>query len=119
LARYYISITGLCLKRPWYLPRFWRHAMNSMAQAKQAEGVVLAKARSMNGVHHTLSVWEGEAAMRKFLYRGAHREAIRAFSAIAVGKTFGYSSDTIPDWPEVHRLWNEHGVDYEQRQAAE
>ncbi len=108
----YISITGLRLKRPWHALRFWRHAIPAMRQARQAPGNLQARAKTIAGVRHTLSVWESKAAMRAFLYAGAHKRAIKAFPIIATGQTFGFESDRVPDWDEVHRLWQEHGRDY-------
>ncbi len=108
----YISITGLTLKGPFAAPRFWWHALRSMAQAKAAPGNISADARTINGVQHTLSIWEDKAAMRRFLVAGAHAQAMRAFPAIARGSTFGFEAETAPTWDEVHRLWLERGVAY-------
>lgn len=108
----YVSITGLRLKRIWHLARFWRHALASMYQATQSDGNLLAEARTIRGVHHTLTVWEDETAMRRFLYRGAHRDAIKAFPDFAYGKTFGFVTDEPPRWDQVHELWLKHGEDY-------
>ncbi len=70
------------------------------------------KRKTIDGVHHTLTVRESEAHMRRFLYRGAHREAIGAFPDIATGKTFGFETERVPDWSEVHALWRERGRAY-------
>ena len=66
----------------------------------------------VNGVHHTLTVWESEAAMRAFVTTGAHRRAIRAFPAMATGMTFGYETECPPAWNRVHDLWRQHGQAY-------
>jgi len=108
----YISITGLELRHWWHFPRFAWHAMRSMAQARAADGNISATARTINGVNHTMTVWENETAMRRFLYRGAHRQAIAAFPAIADGKTFGFHADAPPGWDEVPHLLSEQGRDY-------
>ena len=108
----YVSITGLRVKSIWQELRFWHHALASMAQAKRSDGIISADARTINGIRHTLTVWETETAMRRFLYRGAHRRAIRVFPAIAAGKTFGYVTGEPPDWDQVHEIWLEHGKDY-------
>jgi quinol monooxygenase YgiN len=105
----YISITGLELKRFWHALAFWVHAMRSMAQARAAAGNIRADARTINGVHHTLSVWTDRAAMRAFLTADHHAEAMRVFPKIATGKTFGFTATEVPDWPEMHRLWRERG----------
>lgn len=109
---YYISITGLRLKRPWHMIRFFRLAGPAFRQAKAAKGNISAETKTIDGVHHTLSVWENEDAMREFIYSGVHMKAIKSFSDIATGKTFGYESADIPDWQEVRRLWDEKGREY-------
>ena len=108
----YVSITGLRLKRPWHIFRFYRHAVPSFREARSAKGNQKAEVKTINGVHHTLTVWDTEASMRDFIYSGAHLNAIRAFGSIATGKTFGFETDQIPDWDAVHRLWSEYGEKY-------
>jgi len=108
----YVSITGLRLKRPWHVFRFYRHAIPSLRQANDAPGNLRTEVRTINGVHHTLTVWQNEAAMRAFLYSGAHGRAIRAFRQIATGKTFGFHTENVPGWGEIHEIWNSRGRDY-------
>ncbi len=117
-ATVYVSITGLRMKSPWHALRFWWHAVPSMVQAQRTPGCLSASARRINGIQHTLTVWEDERAMRRFLYRGAHGRAIRAFQSIGTGKTFGYATDRIPDWSEVHGLWRAHGRNYGERRPG-
>ena len=112
-SQVYVSITGLRVRHWWQEFRFWRHAVASMRQARRCEGNLVAEARTINGIRHTLTVWETEAAMRRFLYRGAHQQAIRAFPGLATGKTFGYLTDTPPDWDQVHQMWQDRGVSYQ------
>lgn len=108
----YVSITGLKLKSPWHLLRFYWHAVPSLRQARMAPGNLSADVKTINGIYHTLTAWEGEAAMREFLYAGAHKRAISAFRTIATGKTFGFETDHVPGWDEVHDLWRKHGRAY-------
>jgi hypothetical protein len=108
----YISITGLRTRGPLQVPLFWMHAIPAMAQAQQAVGNITAQARTINGVHHTLSVWTDKEAMKKYIYSGAHLKAIRAFKKIATGKTFGFEADHVPSWEEVHEIWLQKGRDY-------
>jgi len=105
----YISITGLRLKSPLATPRFWWHALRSMAQARSAPGNISTDARSIGGVQHTLTVWTDQAAMRAYLVAGSHLQAMRAFRSIATGKTIGYTSETIPSWEEARSIWEERG----------
>lgn len=101
----YVSITGLQVRRAWHIPLFWVHAMRSMAQARAAAGNISAEARTINGVHHTLSVWTDGDAMRAYLTAGAHLDAMRLFPRIATGKVIGYLTQEVPDWDQVHAIW--------------
>jgi hypothetical protein len=105
----YISITGLRLKSVIHAPRFWWFAVRSMMQAQAAAGNISANARTINGIHHTVSVWENKEAMRAYLLAGAHIKAMRIYKKIATGKVLGFEADTAPDWSEVHELWREKG----------
>ena len=68
-------------------------------------GLIQVETRQINGVHHTLSIWDDETSMRKFLVTGAHLNAMRAFKRIATGKTIGFSTVTPPEWSQVHDIW--------------
>ncbi len=105
----YVSITGLTLKSRRHVFRFWWHAIGSMTQAKRAPGNRSAEARTIDGVHHTLSVWDDEQAMRAYLGSGAHLRALRAFRQIATGKTIGFVANAAPSWDEVHDIWLSRG----------
>ena len=109
MAEFYISITGLILKSRFSTPLFWWHAIRSMQQAREAEGNLHADARTINGVHHTISAWRVEADMRRYLVSGAHLQAMKRFPRIATGKTLGFVAASVPEWDEVHRLWLENG----------
>ena len=101
----YVSITGLRLRGRRHLVRFWWHAVRSMAQARRAPGNLRAETRTIQGIHHTLSVWTDERAMRTFLISGAHRDAMKVFHAIATGRTLAFTTDQPPDWETSHRRW--------------
>ncbi|SEP65794.1 hypothetical protein SAMN05428995_101422 [Loktanella sp. DSM 29012] len=105
----YISITGLTVRRPWHTPIFWALAVQSMMQAREADGNLSADARTIDGVHHTLSVWTDQAAMRAYLTTGAHLKAMRRFSSIATGKVVGYMTAQVPDWADVPAIWRDRG----------
>jgi quinol monooxygenase YgiN len=105
----YVSITGLRVRRAWHVPIFWLHAIKSMMQARRAPGNISAQARTIKGVHHTLSVWTDKQAMRAYLTTGAHLTAMRLFRKIATGKVVGYTTGQPPDWAEVHAIWQEQG----------
>jgi hypothetical protein len=98
----YVSVTGLSIKSAWHAPpRFWWHALRSMAQARAAEGNLFADARIVEGIHHTLTVWRSEAAMRAYLRSGPHLVAMRALASIGTGRVLGYTCAEKPGWDEV------------------
>lgn len=101
----YVSITGLKLKSPFYAPAFWWHAVRSMRQAYAAAGLISAQARKIGDVHHTVTLWEDEAAMRAYLVTGAHLGAMKAFHRLATGRTVGFACETPPTWAQVPDLW--------------
>jgi quinol monooxygenase YgiN len=80
-----------------------------MAQARSAPGNISADTRTIDDVHHTLSVWTDQAAMRAYLTAGPHLEAMRLFPTIATGKVVGYLTREVPEWSEVHAIWMEQG----------
>lgn len=105
----YVSITGLKLKSLLHAPAFWWHAIRSMGQAQSAPGLISADARQINGIHHTLTIWETEVAMRAYLVTGAHLAAMKSFHGIATGRTIGFLTESAPDWDEVHAIWVRRG----------
>lgn len=109
MTQVYVSITGLRLKGQRLFFRFWWHAIRSMAQARRAEGNIATDARLIDGVHHTRTVWRDEGAMRRYLVAGAHLQAMKAFGSIATGKTLGFYCDSVPDWDNVHQVWQLRG----------
>ena len=106
----YIAITGLQLKCLAYWPLFGWLAMRAMAQAKAAPGLLRAEGRKINGVYHTLSVWQDKNAMLAFMTTGSHRHAMRYFPRIATGKTVGFYAAHVPAWSEVHGLYQAQGI---------
>ena len=105
----YVSITGLKLKSIIHAPEFWWHAISSMAQAKRAAGNLSTDARTINGVHHTVTLWENREAMLAYLRSGAHLKAMKSFKRVGTGKVLGYEADQAPAWGEVHDLWQTKG----------
>ena len=108
----HVSVTGLTPHGIWQVPLFWRHAIPSMVQARRAPGNLFAAARKVDGVQHTLTVWEDAAAMRAFVSSGAHLAAMQAFRRIGTGRIGGYTSATMPGWDEALAFWHEHARQY-------
>lgn len=109
---FYVSITGLRAKGLLGFLSFIRHAIPSKVQAESAPGVLHVSVKRVNGIQHTLTAWESEAHMRRFVYSGPHKQAIRVFRKIATGKTLGYVTRVLPLWSEVHEIWRTQGREY-------
>lgn len=108
----YVSITGLRLKRWWHIVPFWRHAGPCFRAASNAPGNLAVMAKTVDGVRHTVTVWQDREAMQSFVFTGPHAEAIAAFNSFATGKTCGYETDTMPTFEEAHAHWHAHGITY-------
>ena len=80
-----------------------------MPQAKSADGCLSADARTINGVHHTLTVWTSRTAMLAYLSEGVHLNAMKVFKSFATGSVYGFEIATVPEWPIVHDLWLDKG----------
>ena len=59
-----------------------------------------------------MTAWESKEATQRFVYGPVHTQSIQAFPKYFTGRTFGYTSTSLPDWDEVHRIWAERGVAY-------
>ena len=108
----YISVTGLELQSPWKLLIFYSNAIPSLLEAKSSRGNVSVEVRNMNGVKHTLSVWESEEHMKKFMYSSDNKKAIEAFTKAAKSKILGFNSEEVPDWKQLHQMWLSNEQDY-------
>lgn len=108
----WISITGLRLKRFWYLPVFLRYALPSLRQAESAPGCLLAEAKRINGVFHTVTVWNSREETRAFAGSGIHKKAVKVFSRFFTGHILGYEATEVPTWPEAHRSCLDRGRIY-------
>ncbi|MEL7105962.1 MAG: hypothetical protein AAGM21_08575 [Pseudomonadota bacterium] len=112
MAQVYVSVTGLKLNAFWHAPRFWRMAGAAMAAARSADGNISAGARTVQGVHHTLSVWTSREAMTAFIRGPVHARAIKAFPDFAMGKTLGFHADAAPDWDAALARWTAEAKTY-------
>lgn len=102
----YVSITGLKLNNKLHFLRFMRHAIPSFKQAQSAPGNLLCETKTLEGVHHTLTIWESKKAMQAYVASGAHLTAMKAFQSMATGSVYSYESETQPSWEEALALWH-------------
>ena len=108
----YISITGLKPKGILGYFKFWMLAIPSFSQAQSAKGNLHSAVKKMHGFQCTITAWESRELMTEFLRSGVHLKAMKVFSSIATGKSFGYESDTVPEWEEAFSLLQEKGKNH-------
>jgi len=73
----FVSVTRLRLRSVKYLIPFWRYAIPSDRQARHAAGnLATATRRTAGNAFWTLTVWDSEAAMRRYMTSGSHRKAM-------------------------------------------
>lgn len=108
----HISITGLKPKGLWGFIKFWYLAIPSFGEAKSAKGNLYSAVKRINGYQCTLSAWENREVMLVFMKNGVHLKAMKSFRSIATGRTYGYESDTIPNWDEAYALLETKGKNY-------
>ena len=106
----HVVVTGLRLKAALYAPLFGYHAVRSMAQARREPSCRFAEARTVDGFHHTLTVWDSAAAAAAYGQSGAHRAAAAVFSKIATGAVYHGDARQRPEWTEALSLWRSRGV---------
>lgn len=103
---YNVSITRLRVRSIFYMPLFMLHAMRTMMQAQKAEGVLGVETRFEPGsVVWTKTVWQDEAAMKKYRGSGAHQVAMRLLSELCSEAAYArwmQATPTLPTWEEAH-----------------
>jgi hypothetical protein len=109
MTQLYISITGLRVKSGFATMRFWWFTVRAMIQAKKAIGNISADARSVDGTHHTLSVWRDRDSMLAYLRSGSHLRAMQNYKSLGTGSVYGFHAVKAPSWETALKLWREHG----------
>ena len=66
----------------------------------------------MKGFQCTLTAWESREALLNYLRSGTHLVAMKSFSKIATGRTYGFESETVPTWEEAIDLLLEKGKEH-------
>ena len=108
----YVSVTGLKAKGFLAVIRFWLLAVPALRQSKSSADVLFCEVKSVDGFHHTLTIWKTKKDMRKFVLSPIHMRAMKMFPKIATGSTIGYEADKIPRWDEALLMWRQSAVNY-------
>lgn len=122
----FVSITRLRLRSPLYLPLFFRHAVPSARQSVTAPGNLVTKTQAQGGtIFWTMTVWEDEASMRRYMTSGPHRKAMPKLAQWCdEASTVHWTQEEVelPAWEEIqHRMMTQgrlHPVRYPSKNQA-
>ena len=103
----FVSITRLRVRAWRYLPPFLIQALRAARQARRAPGnlavILLADG---SATYWTCTLWEDEAAMRRFMVAGVHRGVmphLLEWCDEAAVAHWPQDQHEPPDWAEAHR----------------
>jgi hypothetical protein len=103
----FVSVTRLRVRSWLYLPAFFLDALRSARQAKAAEGNLSVKfLRDARNTFWTLTGWDSEASMRKFMLAKPHGPAMRKLKVWcdeASVARWTQPDTALPSWTEAHR----------------
>ena len=101
----YISITGLKPRNFFTTIRFWIFTIPAFKAAQKSEGNLFCEAKKIDGYYHTITAWNNRGMMMMYLRGKAHLKAMKNFSLIGTGSTYGYEGDQIPSWNKAIKIW--------------
>jgi hypothetical protein len=110
---FFVSITRLRLHSWCFFPMFAWYAFGSAREATKAEGNVATRVlNDRNRTFWTATVWNADAAMKKFMLAGVHHQAMRKLpywcdEAAVVHWT--QENNEPPAWSEAHRRLEHEG----------
>jgi hypothetical protein len=103
----YISITGLKPRNFFTIIRFWIFTIPAFRAAQKSEGNLFCESKKIDSYYHTITAWKNRDMMMKYLIDKAHSKAMKNFSLIGTGSTYGYVGDQIPSWEKAIKTWKE------------
>ena len=103
----YISITGLKPRNFFTTIRFWIFTIPAFRAAQKSEGNLFCESKKKDSYYHTITTWKNRDMMMKYLTGKAHSKAMKNFSLIGTGSTYGYEGDQIPSWNKAIKIWKE------------
>ncbi len=104
-----VSITSLELKTPFKFFPLSLYSLRILRQLKH-EQVKSIKTTGLWTKHYTLSAWDNEEDMHKFVRSGAHQDAMKKSKTIAKEiRVLTIDRDDIPDWKTARAMLIEQG----------
>ena len=105
-----VTVTSIRLKKWWFFFRLSYFGLLITRQLQKEKGFIKMKNTGFGMMHYTLSAWESEEDVKRFYKQGAHLQAMKQASSIAIEtRTYSYSSEKFPDWREAKGLLKEKG----------
>ena len=101
----YISITGIKPRNFFTTIKFWFFTIPAFRAAQKSEGNLFCVAKKIDSYYHTITAWKSRDMMMKYLTGKAHSKAMKNFSLIGTGSTYGYEGGQIPSWKEAIEIW--------------
>ena len=90
---------------------FWMQAIPAFRAAQKAEGCLICETKTLNGYHHTFTVWKDKTSIMKYRASPVHLKTMKVFSKIAYGKVCGYEANKIPTWSDAFKAFNDYARD--------
>ena len=56
---------------------------------------------------HTLTAWKTRDDMMNYIHDKYHSRAMKQFSSIGSGSTYGFEAEEIPSWESALKIWKE------------
>ena len=103
----YISITGLKPKNFFTTIRFFIFTIPAFRAAQRSEGNLFCESKKKDSYYHTITAWKNRGMMIKYLTGKDHSKAMKNFSLIGTGSTYGYEGNQIPSWNKAIKIWEE------------
>ncbi|WP_297370218.1 antibiotic biosynthesis monooxygenase [Acidocella sp.] len=108
-----IGVTRLRLRSIRFLPGFAVYALRSLRQARFATGFLGGSLlNDYERTFWTMTAWDDEAAMRRFMNAGAHVAAMRRLAGWCDEASVVHwqqSGTALPDWAEADTKMREEG----------
>ncbi|WP_124111255.1 hypothetical protein [Palleronia sp. THAF1] len=94
------------MPHPLRLGRFIALSQDSLKQASAHPGNLHAATHLFGVRAWSLTVWQDTAAMQDYARTGAHLQAMREISKVALASRFHrYPSDVVPSFAEARAVW--------------